>query len=132
MSAAIRAFRYGTGVSARSARSPCLLVEEYISDIRSAHVPLTTCQSAAAQDAPGCTEGRSLFLDGVFVRDDDGVLEFHELDDPSPEQVAEVAERTARRVVKLLQKAGKSLDSEFRTTRRKISRTDSLRLNTFT
>ncbi len=55
----------------------------------------------------------SLFFDGVFVRDEDGALEFHELDEPSPEQVANVAERTARRVVKLLQKAGRSLDSEF-------------------
>lgn len=55
----------------------------------------------------------SLFLDGVFVREDDGALEFHELDEPSPEQVAEVAARTAKRVIKLLEKAGKSLDSEL-------------------
>jgi hypothetical protein len=52
-------------------------------------------------------------LDGVFVRDDDGELEFHELDEPSPEQVAEAAARTAARVIKLLEKAGRSLDSEF-------------------
>jgi hypothetical protein len=55
----------------------------------------------------------SLFLDGVFVRDEDGTLEFHELDEPSPEQVADVAERTAARVIKLLEKAGRSLDAEF-------------------
>ena len=55
----------------------------------------------------------SLFLDGVFVREDDGALTFHELDEPSPEQVADVAARTAKRVVKLLEKAGKSLDSAF-------------------
>lgn len=55
----------------------------------------------------------SLFLDGVFVRDDVGALEFHELGEPSSEQVADVAARTARRVVKLLAKAGRSLDSEF-------------------
>ncbi len=55
----------------------------------------------------------SLFLDGVFVRDEDGALEFHELDEPSPEQVAEVAERTARRVITLLEEAGKSLGPEF-------------------
>lgn len=55
----------------------------------------------------------SLFLDGVFVRGDDGELDFHEMDEPTPEQVADVAERTAKRVIKLLEKAGKSLDSEF-------------------
>jgi len=55
----------------------------------------------------------SLFLDGVFVRDEAGALEFHELDEPSPEQVAEVAERTAKRVIKLLEMAGKHLDSEL-------------------
>jgi hypothetical protein len=57
----------------------------------------------------------SLFLDGVFVRDEAGALEFHELDEPSPEQVADVAARTAKRVIKLLEKAGKSLDSAPRT-----------------
>lgn len=54
-----------------------------------------------------------LFLDGVFVRDEDGALDFHELDEPSPEQVADVAGRTAKRVIKLLEKAGKSLDPAF-------------------
>jgi hypothetical protein len=55
----------------------------------------------------------SLFLDGVYVRGDDGELDFHELDEPTPEQVAAVAERTAKRVIKLLEKAGKHLDSEL-------------------
>jgi len=54
-----------------------------------------------------------LFLDGVFVRDEDGALDFHELDEPSPEQVADVAGRTAKRVIKLLEKASKSLDPAF-------------------
>lgn len=31
----------------------------------------------------------------VFVRGDDGELEFHELDEPTPEQGGDVAERTA-------------------------------------
>ncbi len=53
----------------------------------------------------------SLFLAGAFVRGEDGELEFHELDEPSPEQAAEVAERTAKRVAKLLEKEGRSLDS---------------------
>jgi hypothetical protein len=56
---------------------------------------------------------RSRFLDGVFVRDEKGALEFHELDEPTPDQVADVAERTAKRVIKLLEAAGKSLDSEL-------------------
>jgi hypothetical protein len=55
----------------------------------------------------------SLFLDGVFVRDDEGELVFHELPEPSPQQVAEVAARTAKRVIKLLEKAGRHLDSDF-------------------
>jgi len=54
----------------------------------------------------------SLFLDGVFVRAEDGDLEFHELPEPSPEQVADVAARTSKRVIRLLEKAGKTLDSE--------------------
>lgn len=55
----------------------------------------------------------SLFLDGVYVRGDDGELDFHEMDEPTPEQVADVAERTAKRVIKLLERAGKSFDAEF-------------------
>jgi hypothetical protein len=55
----------------------------------------------------------SLFLNGVFVRDEDGALEFHKLDEPSPEKVADVAARTAKRVIKLLDEAGRSLDPEL-------------------
>ena len=47
------------------------------------------------------------------MRDADGLLEFHELEEPTPEQVAAFASRTAKRVVKLLKEAGRSLDSEF-------------------
>jgi hypothetical protein len=42
----------------------------------------------------------SLFLDGVFVRADDGGLEFHELTEPSPKQIADAAARTAERVIR--------------------------------
>jgi hypothetical protein len=55
----------------------------------------------------------SLFLDGVYVRGDDGALEFLELPEPSPQQVEEVARRTAKRIAHLLEKAGKSLDPEM-------------------
>ena len=55
----------------------------------------------------------SLFLDGVYVRADDGDLEFLELPEPSPQQVEEVARRTAKRIARLLEKAGKSLDPEM-------------------
>src|SRR5690606_16394286 len=55
----------------------------------------------------------SLFLDGVFVRADDGALEFLELPEPSPQQVEEVAARTAKRIAHLLEEAGKSLDPEL-------------------
>jgi hypothetical protein len=46
---------------------------------------------------------------GVFVRTTDGDLDFHELPEPSPEQVAEVAARTANRVERLLNNVGKTL-----------------------
>jgi hypothetical protein len=49
----------------------------------------------------------------LFVRDEDSTLDFHELDEPSPEQGADVAARTAKRVIKLLEEAGRSLDSEL-------------------
>jgi len=49
----------------------------------------------------------------VFVRADDGALEFLELPEPSPQQVEEVAARTAKRIAHLLEEAGKSLDPEL-------------------
>lgn len=55
----------------------------------------------------------SLFLDGVYVEQQDGSLEFVELAEPSPEQVANVARRTARRIAAALDKAGWGLDAEM-------------------
>jgi len=45
----------------------------------------------------------SLALDGVYVRGDDGDLDFHPLPAPSAEEVSDVARRTAARVRKLLE-----------------------------
>ncbi len=61
----------------------------------------------------------SLSLDGVYVELDDGSFEFHELPEPSPEQVADVARRTAKRVTILLDEVGKSLDTEMADASRK-------------
>jgi hypothetical protein len=56
----------------------------------------------------------SLALDGVYVRDDDdGPLVFHALPEPNADEVAQVARRTAERIVKLLVKLGRSLDPEM-------------------
>ena len=53
----------------------------------------------------------ALALDGVYVRDGPkGPLVFHALPAPSREEVEEVAARTARRVAKVFQKHGRSLD----------------------
>lgn len=57
----------------------------------------------------------SLFLDGVYIEQGEGSLEFCELAEPTPEQVADVARRTARRVADALRKAGKSLTPELDT-----------------
>jgi hypothetical protein len=46
--------------------------------------------------------GHLLSLDGVYARAGDGTLCFHELPEPSAEDVAEVARHTARRLVKVL------------------------------
>ncbi len=73
---------------------------------------ITICQRFDSALRPG-VHLHSLFLDGVYVEFDDGSLEFHELPEPSLEQVAEVARRTAQRVAILLEKAGRMLDPEM-------------------
>src|SRR5690606_20279507 len=47
-----------------------------------------------------------LVLDGVYLREPDEPLGFHQLPEPSAEDVANVAERTARRIQRLLEKLG--------------------------
>jgi hypothetical protein len=49
----------------------------------------------------------------VYVRATDGVLAFHELPEPSAEDVADVARRTAARLVRVLKKHGRELDPEL-------------------
>jgi hypothetical protein len=54
----------------------------------------------------------ALALDGVYVRDGTtGPLAFHALPAPSREEVEDVAARTARRVAKVFQKHGRSLEA---------------------
>ncbi|MCC6214734.1 MAG: transposase [Polyangiaceae bacterium] len=56
----------------------------------------------------------SLFLDGVYVRDErTEELVFHPLPEPTAGEVAEVAERTAKRLQKVLVKHGRALDPEL-------------------
>ena len=47
-----------------------------------------------------------LVLDGVYLREPDGPLGFHQLPEPSAEDVADIAERTARRIQRLLKSSG--------------------------
>jgi hypothetical protein len=54
-----------------------------------------------------------LSLDGVYVRAADGALCFHELPEPTAEDVAEVARRTAERLVQVLKKHGREVDPEL-------------------
>jgi hypothetical protein len=54
-----------------------------------------------------------LSLDGVYVRGADGALVFHELAAPSAEDVAEVARRTAARLIQVLNKHGREVDPEL-------------------
>jgi hypothetical protein len=49
----------------------------------------------------------------VYVRGADGALVFHELVEPNAEDVAEVARRTALRLVKVLKKHGREVDPEL-------------------
>ena|SRR5882724_4746187 len=48
-----------------------------------------------------------LGLDGVYVRDERGSLEFHELPTPSTAEVREIARRTARRLHAAFVKQGR-------------------------
>lgn len=50
----------------------------------------------------------TLALDGVYVRNDDGALEFLELDEPTADEVADVTRRTAKRVAAILERHGRS------------------------
>jgi hypothetical protein len=52
----------------------------------------------------------ALALDGVYVRGEGGALEFRALDAPSADDVAEVAARTHARLVKILDRHGRSLE----------------------
>lgn len=54
-----------------------------------------------------------LVLDGVYVRDaTTRILDFHPLPTPTPEEVADVALRTAQRLDKLLRAQGRSLSPD--------------------
>ncbi len=52
----------------------------------------------------------SLALDGVYVRDDANVLQFHALSTPTPEQVAEVARWTYEGLARVCERHGRSFD----------------------
>jgi hypothetical protein len=52
----------------------------------------------------------TLALDGVYVRDEDGKLRFHELGAPTGEEVLEVARSTHERLVRVLERHGRSLE----------------------
>jgi hypothetical protein len=52
----------------------------------------------------------ALVLDGVYLRDDHGILVFHALPTPTRAEVADVARRSAERVERVLRAAGRSLD----------------------
>ena len=55
----------------------------------------------------------TLALDGVYVRADDGTLDFHPLPPPTAAEVAEVAGRTAERVRRSLEQRGRELGDSF-------------------
>jgi hypothetical protein len=52
----------------------------------------------------------TLALDGVYVRDDAGVLQFHALSTPTPEHVARVARWTYEGLARVCERHGRSLD----------------------
>jgi hypothetical protein len=49
-------------------------------------------------------------LDGVYVRDDEGALRFHELGDPTHEEITDVARWTHERLDRVLERHNRSLD----------------------
>ena len=51
----------------------------------------------------------TLVLDGVYVRDGDGVLEFHALPEPTVAEVTSVAAATAARIERVLQAHGRDI-----------------------
>jgi len=53
----------------------------------------------------------TLALDGVYVRNKDGALEFLELDEPTAEEVANVTRRTTKRVAAILERHGRSVEA---------------------
>jgi hypothetical protein len=53
----------------------------------------------------------TLALDGVYVKDEAGELHFHDLGDPTPEEIAQVATWTHARLVQVLERHGRSLDA---------------------
>jgi Transposase zinc-binding domain/Putative transposase len=54
----------------------------------------------------------TLALDGVYVRDESGALQFHRLADPTHEDVVQVATWTHQRLARVLERHGHSLDAE--------------------
>jgi hypothetical protein len=52
----------------------------------------------------------TLALDGVYVRDEEGELQFRELGEPSTEEVVQVAAWTHASLLRVLKRHGRSLD----------------------
>ena len=59
-----------------------------------------------------CVHAHVLTLDGVYLQEDDGGLTFHPLPEPTLAEVHAVAERIARRIERILHKAGRFLDHD--------------------
>ena len=64
------------------------------------------CDSALRLDV----HFHTLALDGVYVRDESGALQFHRLPDPTPEEVVQVATWVHERLARVLERHGRSLD----------------------
>ncbi len=57
------------------------------------------------------THYHTLVLGGVYVKDEAGELHLHDLGDPTPEEIAQVAAWTHARLVQVLERHGRSLDA---------------------